>query len=235
MTAKQQFSDKVLGGLKERSAYFSRDAIQAAADEAGLAVKRSTLAVYLNQAVKQGLIHDAGRGWYSRLSAPLKLDPKPVRKLINATKKALPLLDFCAWSTVQFNPWLQHQLAQPVAFLYVPRETLESVGETLRAQGWDVAVNPGKHDVARDVRPGEKMVVLRPTHSKQPPPHDHHAAPEQAWVDLLVETEAIGLMDRSEARAALLSASDSGWLKMADLKRYTEAKYLNWEEEWLVN
>jgi len=33
MTAKQQFFDQVLGGLKERSAYFSRDIIQAAADE----------------------------------------------------------------------------------------------------------------------------------------------------------------------------------------------------------
>jgi len=74
MHAKQEFFAQVLGGLKERSAYFSRDAIQAAADGVGLELKRSTLSVYLNQAVKQGLIHDAGRGWYSRLAEPVKLD-----------------------------------------------------------------------------------------------------------------------------------------------------------------
>ena len=52
MTAKQQFFEQILGGLKERSTYFSRDSIQAAADEAGLALKKSSLSVYLNQAVK---------------------------------------------------------------------------------------------------------------------------------------------------------------------------------------
>jgi hypothetical protein len=233
--AKQTVFYEILANLKSRRAHFSLTEVQSAVNDAELSLGDDSLKVYLSEATKRGLIHDAGRGWYSRLSEPLKLDPKPVRKLINATKKALPLLDFCAWSTVQLNPWLQHQLAQPVAFLYVPRETLESVGETLRTQGWDVAVNPGKHDVARDVRPGEKMVVLRPTHSKQPPPNDHHAAPEQVWVDLLVETEAIGLMDRSEARAALLAASDSGWLQMSDFKRYTEARYLTWEEIWPIN
>ncbi len=233
--AKQTVFFDLLGKLKARRAHFSLTEVQAAVNAAELSLADDTLKVYLSEATQQGLIHDAGRGWYSRLSEPLQLDPRPVQKLIRATKKALPLLDFCAWSTVQLNPWMQHLLAQPVAFLYVPRDTLESVGETLRAQGWEVAVNPGKHAVAREVVPGEKMVVLRPAHSKQPTPQDHHAAPEQVLVDLLVETEASSLMDFSEARAAMLAATDSGLVKMSDLKRFAEAKYLKWSEIWPIN
>ena len=185
----------------------------------------------LHEATRSGLAHDAGRGWYSRLSEPLRLDPKPVQKLIRATRKALPLLDFCAWSTAQINPWLTHLLAQPVAFLYVPRETLESVGETLRAEGWDVWVHPGKN-AAQEIRPGEKAVVLRPTHSKQPPAREHAAAPEQVWVDWLMEAEALALMDEAEARAAFHAATQSGLLQMAEMKRFAEAKYLKWAELW---
>lgn len=90
-----------LGGLKERSAYVSRDSIQAAAEAAGLALKRPTLAAYLNQAVKQGIIHDAGRGWYSLLSERVKLDRQPVGKLVRLIEKKFPLLDFHCWSTAQ--------------------------------------------------------------------------------------------------------------------------------------
>lgn len=232
---KQTVFFDVLGKLKARRAHFSLTEVQTAVNDAELSLADDTLKVYLSEATKQGLIHDAGRGWYSRLAEPLKLDPQPVQKLIRATKKALPLLDFCAWSTAQLNPWMLHLLAQPITFLYVPRDTLDSVGETLREQGWEVAVNPGKHAVARDVRPGEKMVVLRPAHSKQPAPHDHHAAPEQVLVDLLVETETLGLMDNAEARAVLVAATDGGTVKMADLKRFAEAKYLQWPEVWPIN
>jgi len=79
------------------------------------------------------------------------------------------------------------------------------------------------------------MVVLRPTHSKQPPAQEHFAAPEQTLVDLLVETEALSLMDTAEARAAAFEAANSGSIKIADMKRFAEAKYLKWDEIWPVN
>lgn len=185
--------------------------------------------------MRKGLLHDAGRGWYSRLNEPVTFDPRSVSKLIRAATKAFPLLDFCTWSTVQLNPWMHHLLAQPVAFLYVPRETLESVGETLTTLGWEVAVNPGKKDAARIIRPGEKMVVLRPNHSKQPAPCGHLAAPEQVLVELIVEADASALMDAGEALGVFQGASEAGAINVADMKRFAEARYLKWQEIWPVN
>jgi hypothetical protein len=202
MNAKAQLYTQVLPEMKARGAYFSHKAIKAAAREAGLALKDATLNAYLSQAVKQGLIHDAGRGWYSRLSERAKLDGKPVSKLTRAVEKAFPLLEFTVWSTAQLNPWMHHLLAKPVAFLYAQRDTLESVGATLKELGWEVAVNPGRREGAGMVRPGEKMVVLRPAHSKQPSSPSHHAAVEQVLVELLVEAAQLGIMDESEAQRA---------------------------------
>jgi len=232
---KQTMFFDVLGKLKARRAHFSLTEVQSAVNDAELSLTDGTLKVYLSEAVAKGLIHDAGRGWYSRFTEPLVLDPQPVRKLVRAVEKAFPLLDFSAWSTVQLNPWMQHMLAQPVHFLHVPREHLETVGDTLRNLGWDVSVNPGKQAATRDIRPGEKMVVLRPTHSKQPPAQEHFAAPEQTLVDLLVETEALSLMDTAEARAAVFGAANSGFLKIADLKRFAEFRQLEWAKLWSVN
>ena len=49
---------------------------------------------YLSRFLRDGLIHDAGRGWYSRLASPCVLDPKPVTRLARQLERAFPLLDF---------------------------------------------------------------------------------------------------------------------------------------------
>ena len=224
MTAKHQFFYRVLGGLKGRSAYFSRDSIQAAVEGAGLSLKRPTLSVYLNQAAKQGLIHDAGRGWYSRLAEPVKLDLQTCAKLVRELEKAFPLLDFTVWSTAQLNPWMHHLFGKPMQFLHAPRETLETIGEALRDEGWEVAVNPGKRESARVVRPGEKMVMLRPLHSKHLPPSGRQMAVEQVLVELLVETGELALMDESEARAALRQIALSGLIQVPLAQRFAGFK-----------
>ncbi|HMO49849.1 MAG TPA: TaqI-like C-terminal specificity domain-containing protein [Kiritimatiellia bacterium] len=212
----------VLGGLKERAAYFSFKAIQTAANDAELELGDGSLKVYLNKAVKQGLLHDAGRGWYSRLGEPVRLDPQPVARLIRATKKAFPLLDFSVWSTAQLNPWMHHLLAQPVHFLYVNRDDIESVAETLSGQGWDVAENPTPTQGGKAVRPGEKMVVIRPIHSKQPAPNEHQSAIEHMLVDLLIETGNLGLMDTSEARGTIARILDVSLIQLASLQNFAD-------------
>ncbi len=129
-SAKKNRLFDLLSSLHSQCAHFSLTEVQAAVNDAELSLGDDTLKVYLSEATQQGLIHDAGRGWYTRHAQPLKLDSAPVQKLIRATKKALPLLDFCAWSTAQIDPWMQHLLAQPVAFLYVPRAAIVAATES---------------------------------------------------------------------------------------------------------
>jgi hypothetical protein len=215
---------RILGSLKERSPYFTHKAIQTAINDAELGLKDEALNVYLHQAVKQGIIHDAGRGWYSRLSEPVKLDVQHVAKLVKTVEKTFPLLDFTVWSTAQINPWMHHLLAQPVTFLHAKADTLESVGDALRALGWDVAVNPKPSVGPASVRPGSKMVVLRPSMSKQPTSEGRQAPVEKIIVDLIVESQRLALMDISEAQGVAAALVNAFLIQIPVIQRYAASR-----------
>jgi hypothetical protein len=219
--------DRALAELKMSLSYFTLGAITHRAQELDPGINLDSLAVYLTSATSNRMVHDAGRGWYSRLSEPVPLDPKPVAKLIRAVEKAFPLLEFTVWSTAQISPWMHHLLAQPVLFLYAPADTLESIGDTLHAQGWDVAVDPGKKEGPKMVRPGDKMLVLRPTHSKQPSAAGRQARIEQILVDLQLEAGRLALMDISEAQVVRKTILNQYLVQVSELKTY--ANYRNVE------
>jgi len=44
----------------------------------------------------------------------------------------------------------------------------------------------------------------------------------------LVETEALSLMDGAEARAAALAATESGLVKVSEMKRFADSRHLQW-------
>lgn len=224
LSAKERLFTEILGSLKERSPYFTHKAIQTAINDAELGLKDEALNVYLHQAAKQGIIHDAGRGWYSRLSEPVKLDVQHVAKLVKAVEKAFPLLDFTVWSTAQINPWMHHLLAQPVSFLHAEADTLESIGEALRGLGWDVAVNPKPSVGPASVRPGPKMVVLRPSMSKQPPGEGRQAPVEKIIVDLIVESQRLALMDTSEAQGVAAAIVGAYLVQIPVIQRYAASR-----------
>jgi hypothetical protein len=106
-SAKGKLFNEVLKQLQDANAYFSFREVTLRVKELDLKISAGTLRVYLTEATASGLIHNAGRGWYSRLSEPLTLDPKPVAKLVRAVEKAFPLLAFTCWSTAQVNPFMR--------------------------------------------------------------------------------------------------------------------------------
>lgn len=215
---------RIIPALKEQSAYFSLNAVKQALANAGFELADDTLREYMSEAKKAGIVNNAGRGWYSRHDKPVSLAPKPAAKIIRIVKKAFPLLDFCCWSTVQFNPFAQHLIAQPTIFLYAESDNLGAVADALKATGWDAWVNPGKSDVERFVRPSEKTVVLRPAISKQPESVDHVVPIEKALVDLIVEAPKVQLMDTAEVQRILDTVLGAGLLQLPVMLGYIEVR-----------
>ena len=224
--SKQVLFTQILPALRGKHLYFTRETIRSSVEDAGVNIKDSSLQVYLSEAVKRGVIHDAGRGWYSGLDKPLALTPEPIAKLTRLVRKAFPLLDFTVWSTTQLNPWMRHLLARPVTLLHAPADTLEALGENLRVAGWNAAINPTPSNAAKLVRPDEKMVVLRPTLSREPPGKANQAPVEKILVDLLVETPLLALMDESEAIAVVNAALRSGLAQVAAMQTYAKHRKL---------
>ncbi len=232
---KSALLSRTLPILKQQRAYFSLDTIKRALIASNIKLSDNTLREYMSEAMATGLVGDAGRGWYSRHSKPVALDPKPVARLIRAVAKAFPLLDFCCWSTIQLNPFTQHLLARTTAFLYAESDTLESIADHLRGDGWDVWPNPGKKEALQFIRPGEKTVILRPSIVKQPTGTEHQAPIEKVLVDLKIEAARLQLMDGTEVQRIIDNVLGSGLLQLPVLLGYAEAKREVFESGEMTN
>jgi len=215
---------KILPTLKDKYTYFSLAAVKRALADSKIELAVDTLREYMSEAMKAGIVGDAGRGWYSRHTKLVNLDPKPVAKIIREVKKAFPLLDFCCWSTVQFNPFALHLIAQPTIFLYAESDSLNTVAETLKENGWDAWADPGKSEVERFIRPGNGTVILRPSIQKQPESKDHVAPIEKALIDLKIEASKLQLMDAAEVQRIVDTVLGAGLLQLTALLGYSEAK-----------
>ena len=224
----------ILPTQKELSAYFSLNAVKQALKAVDVELADDTLRKYMSESMAAGIVSDAGRGWYSRHTKPVSLDPKPVSKIIREVKKAFPLLDFCCWSTVQFNPFALHLIGQPTIFLYTESDALETVADTLKKSGWYAWASPGRVNAQRYVQPGEKTVILRPAISKQPESTDHAAPIEKALVDLSVESEKLQLLDSSEAQRIIDEVLGAGLLQASILLGYAESKREKFESKELI-
>lgn len=216
----------LLRELADAHPYVSYERIKQIAREDKLIVNIETLKDYLGEAVEKGILFRAGKGWYGRPSEPVRLDTGPTLPLIETVESSFPLLDFCLWSTIQLNPWLHHLLAQPVHFLNAPADALETIGNLLRDEGWEVAVNPPDSAARKVVRPGERMVVLRPALSRQPEALNRQAAIEQILVDLWVENSRCSLMDEQEAFDAIQRILHSNLLQISGMIRYANSRKL---------
>ena len=226
---------QVLPKLKGMSSYFSLAAVKRSLSDANIELADDTLREYMSAAMAAGIVSDAGRGWYSCHAAQVSLDPKPVTKIIRAMKKAFPLLDFCCWSTVQFNPFALHLIAQPTIFLYTENDALDSVADTLKENRWDAWANPGKAEAERYVRPGEKTVVLRPAISKQPVAADHAAPIEKALVDLMVESSKLQIMDSGEVQRIINAVLQAGIVQLPVIIGYAEIRGVKFESQEITH
>lgn len=208
----------VLPALKTASPYFTIAAIAQRVQELGLDIKPGTLSVYLTEATAAGLIHDAGRGWYSALVQELKLDTKPVAPLVRLLEKKFPLLDFHCWATAQINPYMHHLLGKSVAFVNTDSDAMEAVADFLRSTGYDAHLNP-RGDAAGKFTLRAKTVVVR-KRVLTAPVDGHFARMETLLVDLLLESQRLRLMDAGEFRDMARAVASAGRLAVSSLVAY---------------
>jgi len=159
-------------------------------------VSANTLRGYLSEAMANGEIHSAGRGWYSPITEQPSLDLEHVTPLRELLNKRFPLLPQAVWSTAQINPWLEHTLGKETLFVNTPGDSVADVAAFLRQSGWTVVVNPTKKTGADFVH-SEKQVVLRGVRRELV-----EMTPERFLIELLLENRRLGILDEAERQAA---------------------------------
>ncbi len=208
----------LLPDLKKNAPYFNIKAVRKMLKEKGIEAKDGTLRRYMSDTMAEGVVHDAGKGWYSRIETRCELDRKPVAKIVKILEKEFPLLEFACWSTQQINPWMHHILSKFLTFVNVEKEGMSAVSDVLREAGYTVHVNPGINR-ADEVLPNGKTVAIRPLVTRAP--HDvHYSPPEGVLVDLFMENKILNIMGQSDYQDMAVKLASSSRISWGSLIYY---------------
>lgn len=188
--------EQLLLSLSQSTSYFSIERVREALAAKRVEISDGLLREYLSDAMAKGVVHDAGRGWYSRIAESAVLDAAPIQGLRKLLREWFPFLPHYAWSTLQLNPWMHHLIGKPLAVVTVDRDDVDDVAAFLDDEGWRVHVNP---TAKSEVRPGDRSVVIRGIRREFDPEVEPRV--ETILVDLFLENGKIAVMDEAERQA----------------------------------
>jgi hypothetical protein len=226
---KDHLRDAILPALGSQSPYYNIDRVRAALKREKLTCEPETLNRYLHELTQTGFIYDAGRGWYSSIQTPFQLDTAQVEPLVAQLQQQFPLLSFACWSTAQIKGYMHHMLAKFVTFVYVPRDSMDAVAESLQENGCQAFLNPMQKEAAKSFKIGDKTVVVRPAISKEPVT-GNFATVEKLLVDLHVESRALSLMDLGEFQRMSGNLVTSGRITVPVLTAYGAIRKVSLDE-----
>jgi hypothetical protein len=215
--------------------YFSMPELRAWLTRRHVPWTATTLNSYLHAFTSEGIVNDAGRGWYSTLAQPLTLDREHVAPTVALIEKEFPLLPFAVWSTQQINPWMHHMLGKFVTFVYVEKEGVGAVWELLKEKSYDAHQDPTKKEADKTFSIRDTTLVVRAGSLSQAPIEGHFARPEKVLVDLAAELAVLPLMDASEFSALFRTVATAGRLEITSMLRYANRRELSDKFLRLIN
>lgn len=211
-----------LPAFTARQKYFSLSSVSRWLTERNISCPPATLARYLHQFTRDGVVFSAGRGWYSSLSQPFVLDRQPVSSLVQQLNQTFPLLVCSCWSTEQLRSYGHHLLARFATFVHTERDAMPSVADFLKDQGFDVHLNP-RGPLLHTFSIGERTVVVRPRVTTQPA-EGGFATIEAILVDLFVEAKPLHLLDEAEYLRTFHNLAGSARISIGTLVKYAKKR-----------
>lgn len=199
-----------------------------------LAYAGQTVKQTLNQLIKEQNIYTAGKGWYSTIASVYSLDTEPIDPFIEMMAVKYPLLPFCCWSTGQLRSHAHHMLSRYVTFLYLDRDFMPDIFEYVRTTDYHAYLNPTRKEAKKNFRIETNTLVIRPSISRQPQ-DIHYATIEKILVDLLVESENLWIMEKSEYNRIFNNLLFRNRIDVSLLLKYSQIRKVRPEVELLLN
>ena len=215
---------EIIEKLKQTHKYFSYEEIKSCLKKENINIAPSSLKSYVFELVKNKVISDAGKGWYSSIEKPFELNTKSVKKIIKIIKGKLPLLPFSCWSTEQLNSFTHHLLSKFIIFVYTDSDYISNTAEILRNSSYNVYENPNKAEIEKSFRITVKTVILLPSIKKQPQANNNCAPIEKILIDFLMENRHYKIMESSEAEAVVVNAVNSYRINISRVFSYAKER-----------
>ncbi|MFK5924184.1 MAG: hypothetical protein QM496_18560 [Verrucomicrobiota bacterium] len=210
--------------------YIDLATIQKTIEAEALHYESATIKRYLQDWMREGLIHDAGRGWYSDLPEAFLPDQNiaVMQSLQKSLKQDFPLLDHTLWSTRELAAYFHHLPTRHATFLMVDRDAFEPVADSLRDAGHRVVIHPLGEAAKSFSLETEDTIILRPRLSSD---HVEKRSPiEHTLIDLYYEIQKLGLYELEEYRRLLHNLTSAKRINLTAFKRYAERRKIDVKE-----
>jgi hypothetical protein len=211
--------------LVEKCDYVGIDQVRDYLKGENVSFSGQTIKEYLYRLQKEGVVQDAGRGWYTTIGKKFKLDTSAIDGLVETLDEKFPFLEFCVWSTRQIASYYQHMLGKFHYFIYTEKNTEKSVYDFLIGENKNVYQNPRKPD-QKHFETTKETYIVRPSISKQP--CIEHCAPiEKILVDLYVEQRELNLTSRQEFKRVFENITGQYRIEASKLLSYAVTSHDN--------
>lgn len=225
---KEFLREQCLPKLHKQYAYIDIVTLRTEIEEANLKCKPTTLNNYMKEMEQSGIVSNAGKGWYSFINKPYRLEKEAVKDLIALVTKEFPFLGFASWSTKQVNRHMHHLLGKYVIYVQMDKDIMAVVSDFLKQKEYNVYLNPTKREIEKNfsVSNDDKTVIVRPLPSRSPV--DNHAAGiEKILVDLRKELETVPLMSVGEFKEMARKTVTSERVNMSEMLSYAKRRKIS--------
>ena len=203
--------------------YFSLAGLKHSLDDKGIKYTRDSIKQTLYYLKKDKVIFSSGRGWYSSIATPFRLEKEPVQDIVNRLKEHFPYLPFACWSTQQIRSYFHHLPGKYVTFIYTESDALGPVHDYLREDYTNIYVNPNQGEVRKSFAILDNTVVLRQELTEEPR-DGYFARIEKILVDLHFEKERLYLIDGWEYDRIFENLANHFRIDAAKLIRYAQRR-----------
>ena len=231
---KNSIKNRIYNYARERH-YFSMEDLRKFLDQNDIAYTNNNLKQSIYRLKSDDFIYDSGRGWYSTIKKEFILTRHPIEKTIEMINSHFPLLEFSCWSTEQLKAFFHHLPTRFVMFIYSDKDFMESLKDFLENNEYVVYLNPQKKEAERYVHFKDKTVILRPSIAYRKPKNNHFANIEKIVVDLYMEIEKIGLIDKKEFKRIIENILSNYRINMSKMLDYAHNRKIRKEMENIVH
>ncbi|MDO5845107.1 MAG: hypothetical protein Q4Q53_08190 [Methanocorpusculum sp.] len=191
----------------------------------------NSLSWILSDELSEGSLCRIGRNRYITASKPVQKTEyiytlsKTASNILHTIEKKLPQAEFQIWETIQYNEFINHQIAQNTIFLEVEKMLIDSVYDLISEnKKLSILVNPKIADFNRYNKNDTVVIMKLTTESPAEKINKHQPALEKLITDLAANKLINKIISSSEYFGIITNAVSCYKISSTALARYANRR-----------
>ena len=212
----------------KKAEMFSREEYYAAVQDSGKTLSEDALSYSLRKAVDNGVIMHVGRDQYAFADNKALYDyeySEVARAVASEIQNSYPVADYRILELMQMNPFVNHQFAHNTVFVYVEKDLVEFVFDSLKLlYPGKILLKPTIENYYRYLVDDEIVVLRLPSESPKGKTEIWHSCIEKVLVDMYSDKILASLISESEYKEVYEEVFRRYYIDVKSMLRYARRK-----------